>query len=365
MKNRLLSPLRLALASPVAALALFVLWPASIDPVSFKPPSPPALEGPLAPNQALWEAAVLGADEVSGPEGVEVGPGGILYAGTDDGRVVRLKVDILDRTVVETVADTGGRPLGLATDAAGNLLVADGLRGLLRIDSEGKTTTLASGAGEVPFGFTDDLDVASDGKIYFSDASSKFGVEEYLYDLLEARPHGRLLVYDPATEKTRVLLEGLYFANGVALSQNEDFVLVNETYRYRIRRYWLKGIRTGTSDTFLDNLPGFPDGISANGQGRFWVALFTVRNSTIDRLHPHPWAKALLSKLPKSLWPKPQPYGLALAVDEAGRIEFSLHDPTGRRVREVTSVEQAGDALYFGNLSGRGIARLDFPQDDL
>ncbi|MCB1034455.1 MAG: SMP-30/gluconolactonase/LRE family protein, partial [Acidobacteria bacterium] len=212
------------------------------------------------------------------------------------------------------------------------------------------------------FGFTNDLDVASDGTVYFSDASSRFGVDEYLYDLLEARPHGRLLAYDPASRKVRVLLDGLYFANGVALSRDEDFVLVNETYRYRILRYWLKGPRAGTSEVFAEALPGFPDGVSANRQGTFWVALFTVRNPLMDRLHPHPWAKSLLSKLPKAFWPKPAPYGLVLAMDEDGRILGSLQDPGGKRVREVTSVEEHEGTLYLGNLSGQGIARLPTPE---
>src|SRR6185437_2363233 len=101
----------------------------------------------------------------------------------------------------------------------------------------GEVTLLADGAGNEPLGFADDVTVARDGTVYFSDASTKFGPQEYLLDMLEGRPHGRLVRYDPATHKTEVLLPGMCFANGVALSQNEDFLLVNETYRFRILRY--------------------------------------------------------------------------------------------------------------------------------
>ncbi len=155
-----------------------------------------------------------------------------------------------------------------------------------------------------------------------------------------------------------MLLSDLYFANGVALSRKEDFVLVNETYRYRITRYWLTGPKSGTSDIFLDNVPGFPDGVSSNRRGTFWVALFTVRNPVMDRLHPHPWLKKQLSKLPRSLWPKPQPYGMVLAVDESGRIVRSLQDPTGQRVPQVTSAEEVDGFLYLGNLNRDWIGRL-------
>ncbi|MCH9647056.1 MAG: SMP-30/gluconolactonase/LRE family protein [Deltaproteobacteria bacterium] len=354
--------LRLALGGFAVAVGLLWLLPSPIDPLAFDPPEAPALLGPLLPNDALSKAIILAPEEVWGPEDVEVDAQGRIFAGTADGEIARLTLDILDRPTVETFANTGGRPLGLAFDSNGHLLVADGHRGLLRLDPSGTMEVLSAGADDKPFGFTNDIDIARDGKVYFSDASSKFGVEEYLYDLLEARPHGRFLVFDPATQTTTTLLDDLFFANGVALSKNEDFVLINETYRYRIRRYWLKGPKAGSSDIYLDNLPGFPDGISSNRQGRFWVALFTVRNPMMDFLHPHPWAKQLLSKLPKALWPKPKPYGLVLALDEKGNIEYSLQDPTGDRVQLVTSVQQAGDSLFLGNLDGQGITRFELPE---
>jgi sugar lactone lactonase YvrE len=107
----------------------------------------------------------------------------------------------------------------------------------------------------------------------------------------------------------------------------------------------------------MDDLPGFADGVSSNRKGVFWIAFFTVRNPVIDRFHPHPWAKGLLAKLPKFLWPKPAPYGFVAAADEEGRWLASYHDPGGQHVQEVTSVEEDGAFLYLGTLKGRGIAR--------
>jgi sugar lactone lactonase YvrE len=156
-------------------------------------------------------------------------------------------------------------------------------------------------------------------------------------------------------------LQNLYFANGVALSSKEDFVLVNETYRYRIVRYWLKGPRAGEHEVFIDNLPGFPDNISSTRRGTFWLALFTVRNPTVDALHPYPFLKAQLAKLPKSLWPKPKPYGLVLALDEEGRITRSLHDPTGQLLREITSAREYRGHLYLGSLHNDRIGRYALP----
>jgi sugar lactone lactonase YvrE len=241
--------------------------------------------------------------------------------------------------------------------ADGQLVVADGMRGLLAVNEDAEVEVLTRTCDERPFRFTNDLDIASDGTIYFSDASSLFGPGEYLFDLFEARPHGRLLAYDPASGETRALLDDLYFANGVALSQAEDFLLVAETYRYRIRRYWLRGPRAGQAEVFIDDLPGFPDGIGADRKGTFWVAMYTVRKPLLDRLHPLPWAKRALSKLPKALWPKPTAYGLAFALDEEGRVQRSLHDPDGSLVREVTSAVPRGDQLYLGTLHDARVVR--------
>lgn len=336
-----------------------LLWPSPIDPVAYRPADPPEMIGALEPNEKLRDAEVLAVGQVSGPEDVTIDPEGRIYGGTDDGRVVR----VLPDGSVETFAETGGRPLGMEFDAEGNLIVADAVAGLISIDLEGKITELATSAGGVPFGFADDLDIASDGRIYLSDASDKYGVHDYLNDMLEARPHGRLIRYDPATGETEVLLDGLYFANGVAVAEDDSFVLVNETYRYRIRRFWLTGDKAGTNDIFIDNLPGFPDGVSRGSGGRFWVAMFTIRNSTADALHPRPWLKRVLAKLPSFVWPKPEPIGFVLALDENGQIIESLQDPGGEVINEVTSVHEDNGTLYFGTLRGDRIGKYKLQQD--
>ncbi len=326
--------------------------------MTYSPAVPPELSGPLAVNSALAATERFAEHLLQGPEDVAVDSAGRIYAGTDDGRIVRVDLRADGSQHVETFADTDGRPLGLHFDADDRLIVADAARGLLAVDTEGEIEVLATEADGVAFNFTDDLDIASDGRIYFSDASSRYGHETYLYDLLEAKPHGRLLRHDPATGRTEVLLADLYFANGIALSQAEDFVLINETYRYRIARYWLSGPKAGTADVFADNLPGFPDGVSSNRRGTFWVALFTVRNPIMDRLHPRPWFKAQLAKLPKFLWPKPRPYGLVLAFDEAGTVIRTLQDPSGERVPQVTSAEEVDGYLYLGNLNRDWLGRI-------
>nr|MBO2511983.1 gluconolactonase [Gammaproteobacteria bacterium] len=338
----------------IAGPAYLAVPPSPIDPPPWDAPAAPPLTGVLEPNDTLMKAELLAQGQIHGPEDTAVDAQGRVYAGLHDGRVVRIGTD----GRVETFADTGGRPLGMDFDAQGNLIVADAYKGLLSIDPQGRIAVLTTEADGVPFRFTDDLDIASDGRIYFTDASAKFRQPDYLLDLLEARPHGRLLRYDPASGKTETLLGDLYFANGVALSQNEDFVLVNETYRYRIQRYWLKGAKAGSHEVFIDNLPGLPDNLQGDRAGTFWVALPSPRKANADFLHRHPWLKAQLAKLPRALWPKATPYGLVIALDENGRIIRSLHDTSGAHLRMVTSVKPVGDYLYLGSLDNDRIGRL-------
>ncbi|RLC09174.1 MAG: SMP-30/gluconolactonase/LRE family protein, partial [Deltaproteobacteria bacterium] len=246
-------------------------------------------------------------------------------------------------------------------DANGNLIVCDAFKGLLSIDPQGEIKSLATSADGVPINFADALDISSDGIIYFSDASTKYALDDGLYGLLESRPYGRFLSYDPVSGEVKVLLKDLYFANGVALSPNEDYVLINESYRTRITRYWLKGPDAGTHEIFMDNLPGFPDNISASKKGTFWLALITVRNEAADKLHPFPTRKNLLSKVPPALWPKAQPYGLVLELDEQGNIIQSLHDPTGNHLGGITSAQEYGDYLYLGSLHNDRIGKYKLP----
>lgn len=339
----------------VAALAVYLAFtPSPIDPLAWTPPKAPPMTGVMEPNDTLMKAELLAQGQIHGPEDTAVDAQGRLFAGLEDGRIVRISSD----GKAETFVDTGGRPLGMEFDSHGNLIVADAWKGLLLIDPKGMIRVLTSTADGVPFAFTDDLDIASDGRIYFSDASSRFHQPDYVLDLLEARPHGRLLRYDPASGKTDVLLKDLYFANGVALSQNEDFVLVNETYRYRITRFWLKGEKAGQQDVFIDNLPGLPDNLASDRKGTFWVALPSPRKADADLIQQFPWLKRQLTKLPRSFLPKPVPYGLVIAVNEKGEIVRSLHDTSGQHLRMVTSVKPVGDSLYLGSLENDRIGRL-------
>ncbi|HET7015703.1 MAG TPA: SMP-30/gluconolactonase/LRE family protein [Streptosporangiaceae bacterium] len=328
----------------VAAAGVFVALPSPIHPLAWKPPKAPALTGVLAPNNALSHAQLVTAAP-NGPEDITFDAQGNLYTGDESGTIWRVPPG----GKAERYANTGGRPNGLRFSPDGHhLLVADTRRGLLSVDeATRKVTVLANAAGGRPLELTNELAVAADGTVYFSDsAKTAYDKINLVHEFLEQRPSGRLLRYDPRTHRTDVLLTGLSLANGVALAPDESFVLVNETLRYRITRYWLTGPKAGTHDTFADNLPGIPDNIDPAGDGTYWVGLYQPRNSSLDMIQSHPFIKAQLAKLPSFLLTGTRA-STALHIDSNGRPIRALSDTTGRIYGLTTAIPHDG-YLYLG-----------------
>jgi sugar lactone lactonase YvrE len=339
----------------VAALAYLLLAPVAINPGAWTPPVAPTLTGQYQQNTRLATVQKLPLGDGHKPEDVALDADGKIYAGFEDGRIIVLEPD---GTRPRVFANTGGRPLGLIFDRAGNLIIADAIKGLLSVNKLGEVKVLAVEADGVKFGCLNDLDVGTDGTIYFTEASSKFPMSQFANDLLEHQPNGRLLALDPQTQKPRTLLRDLYFANGVAVSPDQSFVLVVETAKYRVRRVWLKEQKLGQSDIFINNLPGFPDGISSNGRDRFWLALPTPRMPIVDRMLPHPFLRKIVARLPKFLQPAPQRYSFVLGLDQTGRVVENLQNPSPGCYAEISNVLEHNGTLYFGSIGEDTVGRF-------
>lgn len=350
--------LRVAIFLVTILVAYLLLWPVPINPAAWTPPPAPELAGPYAPNSELTKTERLQVDAFA-PEDVAIDKQDRLYSGTDDGRIFRLQPD---GTRPEVFSDTHGRPLGLVFDRDQNLIVADAIKGLLSIGPDGKVTTLTTAADELPFHCTNDLDIAADGTIYFTDASYKFPLTQLKNDVLEHQPNGRFLAYDPRTKQTRVLLNDLYFANGVAVSPDQSFALVNDTGKYRIRRYWLTGSKSGQSDVFIDNLPGFPDGIAWNGKDTFWLALVNRRDPGLDFLLPRPYLRKIVWRLPSFLQPNIKRFAFVLGLDLNGKVTRNLQDSSAQSFTQIANVVEHKGNLYFGSIGEKAIGRLPLPQ---
>ncbi len=366
------------LALVLIAVGYVVAWPTRIEPVAVTVGPNPGFVGLFQPNEALRSVRWLGEAMGQGPEDVTV-KDGYAYTGLADGRIVRVRIDGpaggapapavpggtgQTSAGFEKVAETGGRPLGLQHDPFGNIVVADAKKGLLAITPAGQVIPVADRYENRPMLFVDDLDIAKDGTIYFTDASTRYGIDEYMLDFFEGQATGRLFSFDPRSSTLQARVGGLAFANGVALGPDEEYVLVNETAAHRITRYWLKGTKAGTKDTFIENLPGYPDNLSFNGRDLFWVALAGPRNKALEEQLPNPFMRKVAFRLQSiGLLPQPAPehWGCVVAIDLQGQVVATLQDPGGKVIKSITSVHEKDGVLYFGSLETDRIATLPVP----
>jgi len=352
----------------VGAVAYLSFWPVPAEPVSWVAPTPPGYAGAHAQNTRLAGLRTIAIGDEFGPEHLAIGPDGKLYAAMTSGKLLRMDPD---GTHQEVFADTGGRVLGFAFDADGRMIAADALKGLLAIATDGSVSVLTDRvSADDPIHYANSIVVASDGAIYFTDASGRFSPSEWggtyeasVLDILEQAASGRVLTYDPKTASTRIVARGFSFANGIALSPDERTLYVSETGRYSIWKVDSQAsdldVRSGSgqASVLFDNLPGYPDNLMRGRDGRIWVGLFRPRNPAADGLSQKPFMRKVLLRMPRSLLPVGKPYGHVFAFDADGRVIEDLQDPMGA-YPETTGVTETEDRLYIHSLNARVIGWL-------
>ncbi len=350
----------------LTVVGYLVLWPVPIAPVAWEAPRNLGLVAPFAPNEALAGMQTIRLGAFGGPEDIAGGPDQRIYASTENGSIVRFQQDGLG---LREFASVGGRPLGIEFDSEGNLLVANAVLGLQRVDPRGEIETLFDEFDGVALVYVNDLAIANNGKVYVTDSSTKFGAAAAggtfaasVLDILEHGGRGRLYEYDPATGTARLLLVGINFANGVAISADQRYLLIAETGHYRILRYWLDGENAGTVEAVIENLPGFPDNVNRGFDGRFWIGLVAPRNALIDRLADKPFLRSVVQRLPAALRPTAERSTHLIAIDGNGQVLMNLQD-SAAGFPMVTGAFEAPDNLYLSSLFGDRIAYL--PRSEL
>ncbi|KAL5543183.1 hypothetical protein UlMin_010893 [Ulmus minor] len=330
-------------------------------------------------------------DEVFGPESLEFdhlgrGP----YSGLADGRIVRwmgkdegwetfalVTTNWSEQHCAKGKDSTTkkqwklekkcGRPLGLRFDKeSGDLYIADAYYGLLVVGPEGGIATpLATHVEGKPILFANDLDIHSNGSIFFTDTSKRYNRVDHFFILLEGESTGRLLRYDPPTKTTHVVLDGLAFPNGVQLSRDQKFLLYTETTNCRLMRYWLEGPKGGVVEHVAD-LPGFPDNVRINEKGEFWVAIDCCRTPAQEILAHYPWVRSIYFRLPIPMSILARLMGMKMYTvislfNEKGEILEVLEDREGVVMKLVSEVREAQGKLWIGTVAHNHIATLPYP----
>ncbi|CAI9787507.1 unnamed protein product [Fraxinus pennsylvanica] len=367
MKNSKLILTAIALAVLSAAIAFYY---GEIATSVFFPPTIPGSDDLLHSAERIHLSGAVGPESLAFDSNGE-GP----YTGVADGRILKWKTSNDSNVWVEFAVTSSqrkecyrpfapemehicGRPLGLRFHKkTGDLYIADAYLGLQVVGpTGGLATQLLTEVDSQSLHFTNDMDIDEENDVvYFTDSSTKFHRREFIPCVLTRDRTGRLMKYDISSKKVTVLLRGLAFPNGVALSDDRSFALVSETTTCRIIRFWLQGPNAGKHDTFVE-VPGFPDNIRRNSDGDYWVALHS-KTALLTKwtLHNSLLGKVLL-KLPLTfpqlhyLLVGGKPHATAVKLSKDGTILQVLEDVEGKTLRFISEVEERNGKLWVASV---------------
>ncbi len=355
--------MRIILGLLVIGGIYLLTWPVPVEPVAYDAPDPPEKTGIYAPNTALSGAQLVPLPEGGvGPEDLAVLPGGAIYTADLGGTLYRI-----DGAEPEVVARLPGRPLGLDAGPDGRIYIADSYNGIFAWDPEAGLEAVATEIDGAPIIYANQLDVARDGTVYFSNSTDRFDPETQggtretsVMSIWEHSEAGYVARIDPDGTVTKIA-DGFVYTNGVALSPDEDFLLIAETGRARVHRLWLTGPRAGAQEVLLENLPGYPDNIEPMGDGTFWIAFASPRVPT-EVLFPYPFLRKVIWRLGPMVRPAPIEEGHMIEIDLQGRVLRSVQDPEGT-LGITTGGRIVGDQFYIMTLESPGFGRM--PAADL
>ena len=353
-----------------------ILQKAYVSPAFLKLHTPPDIKpgsgSPYELNDRLRGAEVLALGLVDGPEDVILDRQGRLYTGMRQGWIYRFSGE--NFATRELFANIGGRPLGLAFDRDDNLIVCVSGMGLYGVKPEGEVFKLTDQTNRSWFSIrddsiirlADDLDIAPDGKIYFSDASVRYDLHSWIFDGLEGRRNGRVLCYDPATATTRPFVSGLIFPNGICMEADGRSFLFAESYGCMVSRCWIEGPKRGRVERVIKDLPGIPDNINRASDGNYWLAMVGMRSPVWDLALTMPGFRVrMVKRVPRDEWLAPNlNLGCVIKFAADGRILDCLWD--GARINNpaITSMREHQGWLYLGGLTSNRITRIKLDRAD-
>ncbi|MBX3643236.1 MAG: SMP-30/gluconolactonase/LRE family protein [Rubrivivax sp.] len=322
-------------------------------------------EGAYRLNNKLREVTLIGVGRVEAPEDVILDRHDNLYAGSRHGDIVRFFPPDYQR--MEIYAHIGGQPLGLAFDRDDNLNVCIGGMGLYRVTPQREVQRVSDETNrswhsindDSRLRLADDLDIADDGRIFFSEATTRYEMHEWPVDGLEARGNGRIVCYDPRDGSTRTVLRDLRFPNGIAIASDGLSILFAETWGCCIKRWWFDGPKKGRMETVLDNLPGYPDNINLASDGNYWLALVGMRCPAYDLALRMPgFRRRMALRVPLDEWLFPNiNTGCVIKFNEAGQVLETLWDLGGENHPMITSMREHRGHLYLGGILNNRIGR--------
>ena len=248
------------------------------------------------------------------PEGVAIGPDGWIWCGSENGEILRIAPTGKE---IERVASTGGFILGLAFLGKEALFFCDlKAAALFRLDLASSEVRRFTPEGiTIPnYPVVD----AARNRILVSDSHDMTspGPGVWAYDL-ETGNGG--LWYD----------QPMAFANGMALSPDGQALYVCETFAQQISRIPIQPDGTaGNAAPFATGLPGLPDGIAFDQNGRLFCGCY-------------------------------EPSRILRIAKDGSSAEVYIEDPTAHLFAHPTNIAFDGRALYTANLGRWHVTRIE------
>ena len=356
---------------------LKILHKTYISPAYFAVPACPSMvagsQSPYAQNDKLSTARGIGVDELDGPEDVVFDQEDNLYCGNRHGDVVRFFPPDYSRH--ELHAHIGGMTAGLAVDRDGSLVVCSPGVGLSRVTREGGVIRLSDETNRSFWSIldnsrmrlADDLDIAPDGRVFFSEATIRYDWYDWRTEGLESRGNGRIICYNPHTKTSRTVLRHLMFPNGICLAFDGQSILFAETFGYRISRYWFDGPKAGAVEPVMTNLPGLPDNINRASDGNYWCAIAGLRGPVMDlSLRMPDFRRRMIYRVAPDEWLFAQMNtGFVFKFNLQGEVLDALWDRDGSKHSVITSMREHRGYLYLGGLTNNRLGQFKLQNADV
>jgi sugar lactone lactonase YvrE len=330
----------------------------------------PSLDGTLSPNEALDHCRPVG-EPLPGADDITEAPAGGLYVSAGP-RVFRLSGPSYETraVVAEFEADVGG----LTVHPDGRLIACIAGRGLAAVDARGRQSWLNQ-IEDQPLSCLTSVVAALDGNIFMSEGSQLNTAMEWRHDLMQKNRAGRIIVCGPGFESPKVLLRGLCYPHGLALSVDGRFLWLTESWSHRVSRAAVTGCNLGAVEPIIRNLPGYPARLARAAGGGFWLSIFALRTHLIEfvlreddfrdemmrTIAPQYWIAPALATGGDALepmqsgsikalgiqkpWAPPRSYGLIARIDENGDVIDSLHSRVGGRCHGITAACETAQGL--------------------
>lgn len=331
----------------------------------------PIMDGVLTPNDLLEGFTAIGPvtpdidDICEGPDGaIYLSAGPIIYRLSGQNRTQRDVHATFDDLVT-----------GIAFHPDGRLLACISGKGLAAIGDDGKIGWLTTANAE-PLHCLTAVTAAADGTIFLTDGSRQNRTESWKQDLMEKNHSGRLISCSATLGDAKVLLDALYYPNGLVLSDDGKWLWFSESWNHRLSRMQVGGAVTGTPEVINDNLPAYPARLSPSRDGGYWLALFAVRTHLTEFiLREDEYRHAMMQTIPVEHWPGPalmttnhclepmqmgnvkalgiekpwapaRSYGLLIRLDHNGQAIESLHSRRIGKNHGITAVCDTTDGLF-------------------